>query len=87
MTKATAEQWQKILSTAARDPAFRDHLVESPQRAANTLGIQLDQADVGGLQKVTPEIKSAGGDPKRSPEDALRWAITVMHHGELGGKK
>lgn len=82
MSKASTSQIVQLLSRAATDPGFRDQLIQSPEAAAQHLGIELDVSDVEKLEQVAEHVQRFGGHPHLNEIDAQFWAVGLIAHIE-----
>ncbi len=79
MAKLTMEQWSQLLSTAAQDSAFRERLATSPKEAAQTLGIDLDDASAASLKQYLEAVRIFGTNAQPDEPDAAGWALRLVH--------
>jgi hypothetical protein len=79
MAKATQQQFEDLLTKAARDASFRDKLIATPGEAARDLGVELDDDDIAKLAEARPDLERFGGNPQLHPDDAKSWSVGVFH--------
>jgi hypothetical protein len=78
MSNTTFDRFQPLIAKAARDPAFRDALVNTPLEAARSEGLALDGEDVINFNGFKDALLRFGGNPALNADDARFWAAGLL---------
>lgn len=79
MATTKLEQFEEMIRNAVLDETFREKLIDSPQEAAETFGMQLNDAELEKLQSITPHLLRFGEKQGLHPDDVNCWSRGVIH--------